>query len=132
VIQYKSLGPPLVATEDAIKAESFYTNPAPQKIQVGDAASEGLRAKRSLRLCHKCLITPYLSIAAITNSDHVISGEISCGSQYHFYMETHGCLCVPKEGGYEVYSSTQWPAEVQFGVAGVMQGRIQGGVMGGS
>lgn len=63
---------------------------------------------------------PYFSTAAIVNSDHVISGEISCGSQYHFYMETHGCLCVPKEGGYEVYSSTQWPAEVQFGVAGVM------------
>ena len=27
-------------TEDAIKAKSFYTNPAPQKIQVGDAASK--------------------------------------------------------------------------------------------
>ena len=40
MIQYKSLGSPLVTTEDAIKAKSFYTNPAPQKIQVGDAASK--------------------------------------------------------------------------------------------
>ena len=66
------------------------------------------------------LLNYVIVLAAITNSDHIISGEISCGSQYHFYMETHACLCIPKEEGYEVYSSTQWPAEVQSGVAGVM------------
>ena len=61
VIEYKSLGPPLVTTEDAIKAKSFYANPAPQKIQVGDATSKGLRAQWSslpvsihARTCNAC------------------------------------------------------------------------------
>jgi xanthine dehydrogenase/oxidase len=30
------------------------------------------------------------------------------GAQYHFHMETQLCLCVPKEDGIDVFSSTQW------------------------
>ena len=42
------------------------------------------------------------------------------GHQYHFHLETHACLCVPTEDGYTVYSSTQWTANVQTAVAGVL------------
>ena len=28
-------------------------------------------------------------IDAISKSDHKLDGEISCGTQYHFHMETH-------------------------------------------
>ena len=62
----------------------------------------------------------FLFAAAIASSDHVISGQIVIGSQYHFHLETHACLCVPLEDGYSVYSSTQWTSNVQTAVAGVL------------
>lgn len=66
-------------------------------------------------VCVQCLNTD-----AISKSDHVISGQIAVGHQYHFHLETHTCLCVPEEEGYTVYSSTQWTANVQTAVAGVL------------
>ena len=62
----------------------------------------------------------WLPSDAISKSDHVISGQIAVGHQYHFHLETHACLCVPEEEGYTVYSSTQWTANVQTAVAGVL------------
>ena len=50
----------------------------------------------------------------------MISGHVAVGYQYHFHLETHACLCVPTEDGYTVYSSTQWTANVQKAVAGVL------------
>ena len=45
---------------------------------------------------------------AFNASDHVITGEIKIGGQKHFYMETHGCLVIPKDGDeFEIFSSTQ-------------------------
>lgn len=57
----------MVTTEDAIKAKSFYTNPAPQKIQVGDAASKSSTVHIStyIHMCmpntsdHHCLVIVY-------------------------------------------------------------------------
>ncbi len=50
-----------------------------------------------------------------------IEGQIECGSQYHFTMETQTALVVPVEGEtYAVYSSTQWASYVQAAVANVL------------
>lgn len=50
-----------------------------------------------------------------------IRGQIECGSQYHFTMETQTALVVPKEGEtYSVYSATQWVGYVQSAVANVL------------
>ncbi len=57
---------------------------------------------------------------AIQSSDHVITGQISCGSQYHFTMETQTAVVVPQEEGYSVFSATQWTDNVQSAVAGVL------------
>ena len=32
-----------------------------------------------------------MGLVALKASKHVISGEISCGHQYHFHMETQVC-----------------------------------------
>ena len=36
-----------------------------------------------------CFLINLMIIDAISKSDHKITGEISCGTQYHFHMETH-------------------------------------------
>eukprot|EP00730_Choanoeca_flexa_P003145 TRINITY_DN11305_c0_g1_i3.p1 TRINITY_DN11305_c0_g1~~TRINITY_DN11305_c0_g1_i3.p1 ORF type:complete len:1308 (+),score=353.97 TRINITY_DN11305_c0_g1_i3:32-3955(+) len=45
---------------------------------------------------------------ALTECDKVITGSISCGSQYHFHMETQATTIEPQEdGSLVVYCSTQ-------------------------
>lgn len=59
-----------------------------------------------------------------------VKGQIECGYQYHFTMETQNALVVPNEDGYTVYSSTQWVTYVQQAVAnvlGVPVSRLVGG-----
>ncbi|HGG57330.1 MAG TPA: xanthine dehydrogenase molybdopterin binding subunit, partial [Nannocystis exedens] len=47
-----------------------------------------------------------------------IQGEVRCGAQDHFYLETQVALAIPGEGDdIEVFSSTQHPTEVQTLVA---------------
>ena len=49
-------------------------------------------------------------------------GTCKMGGQEHFYLETHCCLIVPKleDNEFDVYSSTQNPAEIQAEVAAVL------------
>lgn len=63
----------------------------------------------------------YLYLAAISKSDMNIRGQIECGTQYHFTMETQTALVVPKEGEtYSVYSSTQWVGAVQAAITNIL------------
>jgi len=50
------------------------------------------------------------------DSDQVIEGQVSCGSQYHFHLETQTCIVIPN-GGLLVHSATQVPTWVQENVA---------------
>ena len=65
-----------------------------------------------------CLCIIY--IAALSHADHVITGEVELGTQYHYHMETHTVVVVPNEGGFKVQSATQWVDRVQAAVAMVM------------
>ena len=49
----------------------------------------------------------------------VFEGECRIGGQEHFYLETHGCLVVPRgeDNELDVYSSTQHPTETQSEIA---------------
>ena len=90
-IVYEEL-PAVLEIEDALAAES-YTYP-PQTMRRGDAE------------------------AAIAGAAHTVSGELRCGGQDHFYLETNIALVVPRDDGdLDVFSSTQHPSEVQHGVA---------------
>ncbi|XP_015433474.1 PREDICTED: indole-3-acetaldehyde oxidase-like [Dufourea novaeangliae] len=51
------------------------------------------------------------------NVKHVIKGEFSCGSQYHYTMEPQSCVCIPVEDGLDVYPSSQWMDLVQTSIA---------------
>ena len=47
---------------------------------------------------------------ALQSSQFVIQGQVDCGSQYHFHMETQTAIAVPQDdGGLQVYSATQSP-----------------------
>ena len=42
-------------------------------------------------------------------AEHVLEGTVRVGGQEHFYLETHGCIAVPKgeDGEMELFASTQ-------------------------
>ena len=50
----------------------------------------GIAGNRCLLFVLKCVC----DADALKASKHVISGEISCGYQYHFYMETQVSVCL--------------------------------------
>lgn len=93
-VTYEEL-PPILSIEDAWEKEEFTYKPP--KIVFGDAES------------------------AMKTSAHTVSGEVRCGGQDHFYLETHIAFAVPGEDrDITVYSSTQHPTEVQHGVSHVL------------
>lgn len=93
-IEYEELEPVLSIEEAWEKGLFTY---APPKIVFGDAE------------------------AAIEKSPHTVSGDVSCGGQDHFYLESHIALAVPGEDrDMTVYSSTQHPTEVQHGVSHIL------------
>ncbi|KAK3730646.1 hypothetical protein RRG08_060314 [Elysia crispata] len=102
-VTYKNVKKPIVTIEDAIKQKSFHPNP-PQPWAIGDAKK------------------------AIAGAPHQITGQIKCGEQYHFHMETQSCLCAPTDdGGMEVLASTQWldgVLEVVAQVLGLQQSQV--------
>ena len=93
-VAYEELTP-VLSIEEAWEKEQFTYNPP--KIVFGDAE------------------------AARSGAEHIVSGEVSCGGQDHFYLESHIALAVPGEDGdMTVYSSTQHPTEAQHGVSRVL------------
>ena len=90
-VEYEELEPVLSIEEAWEKGLFTYT---PPKIELGDA--EG----------------------TIEKSARTVSGEVRCGGQDHFYLESHIALAVPGEDrDMLVYSSTQHPTEVQHSVS---------------
>ncbi len=87
--------PAVLDIEQALEQES-YTYP-PQIMTIGDPDT------------------------AIAKASHRVDGEVRCGGQDHFYLESHIALAVPHDNGdLDIYSSTQHPSEVQHGIAHVL------------
>jgi xanthine dehydrogenase/oxidase len=82
---------PILTIEEAIQHES-YIDPLRQ-LERGDLA------------------------AGFAASDHIFTGEMRMGGQEQFYLETQGCLVIPKEDEIEIFSSTQNAHETQLVVA---------------
>lgn len=58
---------------------------------------------------------------ALQNAEHITEGTLTSGGQEHWYLETQACLCIPNENNeFQIYSSTQNPAETQSIVADVL------------
>lgn len=57
---------------------------------------------------------------ALKQAKHKLKGTLEIGGQEHWYLETHAALCVPDEGHYKVYASSQNPTETQILVAEVL------------
>ncbi|XP_017779111.1 PREDICTED: xanthine dehydrogenase-like [Nicrophorus vespilloides] len=86
-VDYEELHPVIVSIEDAIKHNSFYDKE--RKIECGDV--DGV----------------------FETTRNIIKSNCRTGYQEHFYLETHGCLVVPKEvDDLEIYTSSQHHAEI--------------------
>ncbi|WAR26952.1 XDH1-like protein [Mya arenaria] len=94
-VTYEDVKPPILTIKEAVKADMIFPRQA-DDIVVGDAEK------------------------AISKAPHVITGEISCGTQYHFPMETQISICVPQEDGLKVYAASQWIDYAQKSVAQVL------------
>ena len=93
-VKYEVLEP-ILTIKEAWKREKFTYKP--QKIIRGDAEQ------------------------AIKRAENVVKGDLRCGGQDHFYLESHISLVIPAEDqDMTVLSSTQHPTEVQHGVSGVL------------
>lgn len=62
----------------------------------------------------------YCCVGALSGADHVISGRVTCGSQYHYHLETQTALVIPQDDGYTVYSATQWVDRVQSAISSIL------------
>lgn len=94
VVEYETLAP--VLDVNLAAEQAFYVRP-PHQLARGDA--EG----------------------AIAASPHRLSGQIAVGGQEHFYIEGQVSSVVPTEdGGMQVYTSSQHPAEIAATVAEVL------------
>ncbi len=80
--------PPTLTIDAAIDAQDFLGTP--HTIARGDI-EKGLR-----------------------DAEHVVHGEMRCGGQDHFYLETQAALVIPQEdNSFHILSSTQHPNEIQ-------------------
>lgn len=95
VVHYKDVQKPLLSIDDAIAAGSIF----PSFIQPSTVGNPE---------------------DAFAESPKKIEGELRIGQQYHFYMETVSCVCVPAEEGMEVYVTAQSTDCVQISVAGAL------------
>jgi len=85
-MQTESLGKPILSIDDAIAENSFFHE------KVDDCPMK----------------TGEDIDAALKKADHVISGSVDCGGQYHFHMETQSTIVSPTDdGGIDILSSTQ-------------------------
>ncbi|OXU29496.1 hypothetical protein TSAR_010099 [Trichomalopsis sarcophagae] len=58
---------------------------------------------------------------------HTIKGTFESGSQYHFTMEPHVCVCIPSEDELDMFVSTQYVAFIQRNVSaclGIAENKI--------
>eukprot|EP01147_Barroeca_monosierra_P002142 gene2142-5172_t len=88
---YSDQQPVITSLEEAIETKSFFTNAHVVPLRKGKPINE-----------------------ALAECDTVVKGEISCGSQYHFHMETQTALAFPTDdGGLELHASTQNVTDTQ-------------------
>ncbi|XP_076806780.1 uncharacterized protein LOC143450217 isoform X1 [Clavelina lepadiformis] len=82
-VTYKNVQKPVLSVQDAIENNSFYPNNL-KPFQMGNPD------------------------VAFKNAEHVVSGEVDLGSQYHFYMENQICRAECTEnGGFKLNVATQ-------------------------
>ena len=97
-IDYEPL-PFVLTIEDAIEHDSFF--------EFNKAITKGIFDSDTFKIDEN------------NTNEVVFEGKCRVGGQEHFYLETHGCLAVPKyeDNEMEIFSSTQSPTEVQKEVA---------------
>jgi xanthine dehydrogenase/oxidase len=101
VVDYEPL-PAIFTIEEAIAANSYLK--WEEKLQRGEFDADTFTVEAD-------------------STDRVFQGRVELGGQEHMYMETNGCLIIPKleDNEYEVHSSTQYFTSVQTEVAKVLE-----------
>ncbi|KYN35640.1 Xanthine dehydrogenase, partial [Trachymyrmex septentrionalis] len=98
-----------LANEAAKLVKIIYEQKTKSAIRIKDAldAQDDFRIMQSVNI---------LAQKKGNNTQRVIKGSFRCGSQYHYSIETQSCVCVPVEGGMDVYPSSQWRDLIQVSI----------------
>jgi xanthine dehydrogenase/oxidase len=99
-IEYEPLKP-ILTIKDAIENNSFYS--LKREVKKGEFDADTFSVQGT--------------------ADILVEGELDIGGQEHFYLETHGCLAIPKNEDNEmtVYSSTQNVNDIQKEASNVLK-----------
>jgi xanthine dehydrogenase/oxidase len=103
VVTYGEQYPSIISIEDAIAAKSFHP-------QMG---AKAMVVNGEPPMCYSHDLVDGDVDAAMQTADIIVEGEARCGGQEHFYLETNATLCVPHEGGIQMWASTQNPTKSQ-------------------
>lgn len=104
----------------AVKAVKVtYGKPEVKKIY--PTAQDVLKAKADDRIQEMGYSTHGENYDKATGGDVKVKGHFEIGGQYHYYMETQTCLCIPIEDGMDVYSATQWIDLTQMAIARMLK-----------
>ncbi|XP_065079502.1 aldehyde oxidase 1-like [Ochlerotatus camptorhynchus] len=84
-------------------------------------AQDVLQAKATDRIEEMSYGTHGENFDKASGGDVKVKGHFEIGGQYHYYMETQTCVCIPIEDGMDVYSSTQWVDLTQMAIARMLK-----------
>lgn len=133
---------PIVHDEPLLAQDKVHCVGQPVALVVADTRELAQRAAAAVRLDivpHPALLTMDAAIEAgsthgtphviargdvddaLAQAQVVVRGEMRCGGQDHFYLETQAALVQPTDdGGFHIQSSTQHPTEIQKMAAHVL------------
>ncbi|CAL8110877.1 unnamed protein product [Orchesella dallaii] len=126
VVTYTNIQKPVVDIRKAVKSSVERGETLVSQVDQVNLAfpCRGLNAQTSQKLMENLKKTRVskqkLVSEPIKGNTIRVKGEFKTDRQYHFHLETQICICVPKEDGMDVFSSTQHMDNVQAAIGGCL------------
>ncbi|XP_055628824.1 xanthine dehydrogenase/oxidase-like [Toxorhynchites rutilus septentrionalis] len=92
-----------------------------QSVKIYPTAMDVLKAEATDRIKEMSYSTHGKNFDSSKEGPIKVKGHFELGGQYHYYMETQTCVCLPVEDGMDVYSSTQWVDLTQMAIARMLK-----------
>ncbi|CAL8110869.1 unnamed protein product [Orchesella dallaii] len=124
IVKYENIQKPLLDIKDAVKLQLDSKSNSNVEVDMGFPC-RGISSELAKTIMKNMKGSSKSGQQQHRNANHnkvegslkTVKGEFITRGQYHFHMETQTCLCIPREDGMDVYSSTQSIDHVQAAIA---------------